>query len=121
MGLRPSRRLPGPGLWCVWRFSSGRTRKFFSGWGQVTAGLGLDRVRSLSLLHFWRGSHYVWVYMWMYFAMYAIAHAADYLTPGSNSYTHTTSDSRAPEFIIALESALECLARDRSTKQAAFL
>ena len=58
---------------------------------------------------------------YVYLAMYAKAHAADYLTPGSNSYTQIASDSRAPEFIIDFDKALECLAKDLKTKHAAFL
>lgn len=58
---------------------------------------------------------------YFYFAMYAKAQAADSLTPGSNYYMQITRDSRAPEFIIDFDKALECLARDLSTKQAAFL
>lgn len=54
-------------------------------------------------------------------AMYAKAHAADYLTPGSNSSTQIANDSRAPELMIDFDRALECLARDLNTKHAAFL
>lgn len=50
-----------------------------------------------------------------------MAQEADYLTPGSNYSTQITSDSSAPELMIALERALECLAKDLSTKHAAFL
>jgi hypothetical protein len=60
-------------------------------------------------------------YIVRYLAMQARAHAADSLTPGSNSSMQTTSDYRAPELMMDLERALECLAIDRRTKQAAFL
>ena len=53
--------------------------------------------------------------------MYARAQIADSLTPGSNSSTQIASESRAPLLMIALERVWECLARDRKTKQAAFL
>jgi hypothetical protein len=56
-----------------------------------------------------------------YFARHASAHAADYLTAGSNYSMQMTRDSRAPELMIDLERAGECLARERRTKHAAFL
>ena len=46
---------------------------------------------------------------------------ADYLTPGSNSYTQIASDSKAPLLMIAFDSTDECFAKERRTKQAAFL
>lgn len=61
------------------------------------------------------------VYIEDYFAMQARAHAADYLAPGSNYSTQIDKDSKAPELMIDLERALECLAKDLKTKQAAFL
>jgi hypothetical protein len=53
--------------------------------------------------------------------MYARAQDADYLTPGSNSYTQTAKLYKAPLLIIDFDRELECLASDLSTKQAAFL
>lgn len=56
-----------------------------------------------------------------YLAIYAKAHEADYFTPGSNSSTQMARLSKAPLFIIDFDNALECLAKDLKTKQAAFL
>jgi hypothetical protein len=66
--------------------------------------------------------NYVYIYNKIYYlAIYANAHAADYLTPGSNYYTHIVNDYRTPLFIIAFDKELECLANDLKTKHAAFL
>ncbi len=56
-----------------------------------------------------------------YLAIYAKAHAADYLTPGSNYSTQIVNESSTPLLMIALDNALECFANDLNTKQAAFL
>jgi hypothetical protein len=53
--------------------------------------------------------------------MYERAHAADYLTVGSNSSRHTTRASKAPESTTAFASWVECLATALRTKAAAFL
>jgi hypothetical protein len=56
-----------------------------------------------------------------YLAIQANAHAADSLTPGSNSSIHTANESTAPELTMALAKESECFAIDLSTKHAAFL
>jgi hypothetical protein len=64
---------------------------------------------------------YAFINMVVYLAMQANAHAADYLTPGSNSSIQTANESTAPELTMAFAKESECLATDLSTKHAAFL
>ena len=59
--------------------------------------------------------------MYRYLAIYANAHAADSFTPGSNYSTQIAKDYKAPLLMMDFESELECFAKDRRTKQAAFL
>lgn len=56
-----------------------------------------------------------------YLAIQANAQMADSFTPGSNYYTQTASDSKAPLLMIAFDRVEECFANERRTKHAAFL